>query len=95
MLTWQTLQGSWAIWRSFSNTDIVQAYTARRLQQAQPVQAIPNAVDIDLEFDAHTTANVQNIADDLGAGIANGVLLVHTHDSRPCTMPVHLRATAW
>ena len=53
----------------------VQAYTARRLQQAV-VQAIPNAVDVDLEFDAHTTANVQNVANDIGAGIANGVLLV-------------------
>ena len=53
----------------------MQAYTARRLQQAV-VQAIPNAVDVDLEFDAHSVANVQSVANDIGAGIANGVLLV-------------------
>lgn len=56
-------------------TEPVQAYTARRLQQAV-VQAIPNAVDVDLEFDAHSTPNVQDVANDIGAGIANGVLLV-------------------
>ena len=44
------------------------------------MQAIPNAVDVDLEFDAHSVANVQSVANDIGAGIANGVLLVR----RPC-----------
>ena len=77
----------------------MQAYTARRLQQAV-VQAIPNAVDVDLEFDAHSVANVQSVANDIGAGIANGVLLVRrarvhqlcaqTHVLTACSHAFHL-----
>ncbi|KAK9832492.1 hypothetical protein WJX81_001796 [Elliptochloris bilobata] len=70
-----------------------QAYTARRLQQALPVQAIPNAVDIDLEFDAHSTTNVQTVADDIGAGIANGVLLANLQHNGISATSVSLQST--